>query len=116
MPEMDGLEAARAIRLRGDATGSIPIIAFTANAFEDDVQACRDLGMNDFVAKPVRKKVLVDAILRVWPGDKALLGGTPVAQRAVSGRTLPALSTPAFDRTVFDELAKEIGAAAMSES
>jgi len=118
MPEMDGLEAARAIRSRGDATGSIPIIAFTANAFEDDVKACRDAGMNDFVAKPVRKKVLVDAILRVWPGDKALLGGTPAAetQRAVSGRTLPALSTPAFDRTVFDELAKEIGAAAMSES
>jgi CheY-like chemotaxis protein len=118
MPEMDGLKATRAIRSRGDAAASIPIIAFTANAFTEDVKACREAGMNDFVAKPVRKKVLVDAILRVWPGDNALVSDKPAAdtQQDPFGQDLPAVGTPIFDRAVFDELAREIGPAAMSES
>ena len=54
MPEMDGLEATRAIRaLAGRA--AVPIIALTANAFADDIKACRDAGMDAFIAKPIRK-------------------------------------------------------------
>jgi signal transduction histidine kinase len=56
MPEMDGPEAAREIRRRGIST---PIVAFTANAFEEDVRACRSAGMDDFITKPVRKAVFV---------------------------------------------------------
>jgi hypothetical protein len=65
MPEMDGLEATRELRTRGDRPLQTPIIAFTANAFADDIAACREAGMNDFVVKPARKKAVVEAILRV---------------------------------------------------
>ncbi|SEO39855.1 Hpt sensor hybrid histidine kinase [Rhodopseudomonas pseudopalustris] len=67
MPEMDGLEATRSIRARGGPLATVPIIAFTANAFAEDEQACRDAGMNDHVAKPVRKNALVSAILSALP-------------------------------------------------
>src|ERR1035441_10772509 len=65
MPEMDGLQATRAIRARGGKLEAVPIIGFTASAFAEDVKACRESGVNDFVAKPARKKVMVEAILRV---------------------------------------------------
>ena len=54
MPEMDGMEAARAIRLlsRPDAA-SIPIIAMTANTFQEDVDAACAAGMTDFLPKPL---------------------------------------------------------------
>ena len=62
MPEMDGLEAARAIRAIGGAWARIPMIALTANAFADDVKACRDAGMDEFISKPMRKKVLIEKL------------------------------------------------------
>ena len=62
MPVMDGLAATRAIRARGFT--SLPIIALTANAFPEDARLCREAGMSDFLAKPLRKQALVDTILR----------------------------------------------------
>lgn len=62
MPVMDGLAATRAIR-SGDFT-SLPIVALTANAFPEDAKLCREAGMSDFLAKPLRKQMLVDAVLR----------------------------------------------------
>ena len=54
MPEMIGLDAARAIRaLRRQDADSIPIVAMTANTFQEDVDAARESGMNDFLAKPL---------------------------------------------------------------
>jgi CheY-like chemotaxis protein len=52
MPEMDGLEATRAIR-RLPGYGTTPILAMTANALEEDRQDCLKAGMNDHVAKPI---------------------------------------------------------------
>ena len=59
MPEMDGLEATRAIRAldRPDA-GTIPIIALTANAFDEDVQRSMQAGLNAHLSKPVEPDVL----------------------------------------------------------
>lgn len=66
MPVMDGLEATRAIRAcrRPDAL-VIPIIAMTANAFEEDIQHSLESGMNAHLAKPVSPDLLCDTLLRL---------------------------------------------------
>jgi CheY-like chemotaxis protein len=64
MPGMDGLAATRAIRSRGGRFAAMPIVALTANAFPEDVKECREAGMSDFLAKPLRKSALADALLR----------------------------------------------------
>ena len=68
MPVMDGLEAARAIRAldRADA-GSVPIIALTANAFDEDIEACRAAGMNAHVTKPIDSALLFRTIAEALP-------------------------------------------------
>ncbi len=53
MPVMDGLTATRVLRARGGRLARIPIIALTANAFPEDIAACKDAGMDDFVSKPI---------------------------------------------------------------
>ncbi len=69
MPEMDGIDATRAIRAR--LGRAIPIVAMTANAFNEDRQACLDAGMNDHVAKPVDPGTLYATLLRWLPLVKA---------------------------------------------
>ena len=59
MPEMDGLEATRAIRSSGrEDAGTIPVIALTANAFDEDVQRSLQAGLNAHLSKPVEPKAL----------------------------------------------------------
>jgi len=58
MPNMDGLEATRKIRSIGYNAKVLPIVALTANAFDDDRNACFDSGMNDFMTKPVSAEEL----------------------------------------------------------
>ncbi|NEV63806.1 hybrid sensor histidine kinase/response regulator [Thiorhodococcus minor] len=66
MPVMDGLKATRAIR--GLPRGSqLPILAMTANVFEDDRRACLAAGMNDFIAKPVKPEDLAEVLQRWLP-------------------------------------------------
>ena len=64
MPGMDGMEATQAIRALGDPRASVPIIAMTANAFEEDRHACLAAGMDDYVAKPIDVEHLARAIAR----------------------------------------------------
>lgn len=63
MPVMDGLEAARTIRsLNREDAQTIPIIAMTANAFAEDVEASFAAGMNEHLAKPVEPQKLFDTL------------------------------------------------------
>ena len=66
MPVMDGLEATRRIRTcthpRGGAI--VPIIAISANAFDDDIQKAKNAGMNEHLAKPFEMEKVLRAISR----------------------------------------------------
>ncbi len=66
MPEMNGLDAARAIRRSDDPdVASIPIIAMTADAFSENVTECLNAGMNGHIAKPVDIKLVIKEIRRI---------------------------------------------------
>ncbi len=70
MPNMDGLEATRKIRTLPNVGKNLPIIALTANAFDDDRNACFDSGMNDFMTKPVSAEELSEKV-RDWTSPEA---------------------------------------------
>ncbi len=63
MPEMDGYEATRRIRsLALPEAQAVPIIAITANAFSEDVEKCREAGMNGHIAKPLNVDTLLGTL------------------------------------------------------
>ena len=70
MPELDGMGAARQI-IEAFPTGPRPrIVALTANAFEEDREACLAAGMDDFLSKPMEQDKLEAALLRARPVDR----------------------------------------------
>ena len=71
MPGHDGYEAARQIRQAGIGTERLPIVALTANAFADDIEAARLAGMQGHLAKPLARTALHDALAQFLP----VLGG-----------------------------------------
>jgi CheY-like chemotaxis protein len=79
MPEMDGLEAAAAIRALETSDRHVPIIAMTAHAMKGDDQMCLDAGMDGYVAKPIRADLLYETL------DQFTASQTP----AVPHRTSP---------------------------
>ena len=66
MPEMNGLDATRAIRKLDDPwASSIPIIAMTADAFSENITECLNAGMNGHIAKPIDIKLVIKEIRRI---------------------------------------------------
>jgi CheY-like chemotaxis protein len=64
MPEMDGYEAARQLRLRWNNKDGPRIIAMTGNAMQGDREKCLQAGMHDYIAKPVRIENIRTALER----------------------------------------------------
>jgi PAS domain S-box-containing protein len=87
MPVMDGLAATRALRARPELA-ALPVLAMTANAFDEDRAACLAAGMNDFVAKPVDPEGMFATLLKWLPG----------------GRVAPTLPEPAPAPAAQDDL------------
>jgi PAS domain S-box-containing protein len=75
MPEMDGLQASRAIRDLAEIETQPRIVAMTANAMAGDRETCLAAGMDDYVSKPVRINELVTALLRVSASPQTVPAG-----------------------------------------
>lgn len=114
MPEMDGLEATRAIRARGGRLTSVPIVALTANAFPEDINACKDAGMNDIIVKPTRKKALIEIIAHlVSSSEPKGVVEHPLSTLVPEAET--AEIEPMLDLALMRELVAELGEQSVSE-
>ena len=71
MPKMNGYEATKAIRKLDDRLdgATIPIIAMTANAFDEDRKAAIECGMNGFLSKPIQMEELVQTLRRIFKSE-----------------------------------------------
>lgn len=69
MPVMDGLEATTMIR-KMPGYEAVPILAMTANAFEEDRRKCMEVGMNDHLVKPVEPEILYQGLIKWLPAKK----------------------------------------------
>lgn len=69
MPKLNGYQATKMIRMLPDKRAGVPIIAMTANAFEEDRQAALASGMNDYVTKPIGIDKLLRKIIKVLEGN-----------------------------------------------
>ncbi len=123
MPEMDGPAAAKRLRALGVST---PIIAFTANAFEEDKRICHEAGMNYFLPKPVRKSALIEVLRHAMQFAETVTESLSVESdvtnrssivfsEAVSS-TLLEPQPPSIDLAVYNELAETLGPESLKEA
>jgi CheY-like chemotaxis protein/anti-sigma regulatory factor (Ser/Thr protein kinase) len=73
MPELDGFEATRRIRRLSGRCATVPIVALTANAMQGDRERCLEVGMNDYVTKPVDAGRLAAALQRFLPAHRRVV-------------------------------------------
>ncbi|NVE95987.1 PAS domain-containing hybrid sensor histidine kinase/response regulator [Altererythrobacter lutimaris] len=71
MPVMDGFAATRVIRESGFDATSLPIVALTANAYAEDIAACKQAGMQEHLAKPLSFEAFREVLEQWLPGDNA---------------------------------------------
>ena len=81
MPVVDGLEATRRLRADGYSAEDLPIVALTANAYAEDVQACHEAGMQAHLAKPVRLRDITGIVARFYRGTSEKEADVPFAKR-----------------------------------
>jgi len=115
MPEMDGFEAAGAIRAMAPPISRIPIVAMTANALQGDMERCIAAGMDDYLAKPVDPFKVDDTISRFYPPstEPSAVSSANDEGRRTPGRgvlDIAGADAPAIDREGLAELARYLGA------
>ncbi|WP_156901893.1 response regulator [Azohydromonas australica] len=117
MPVLDGLQATRALRAQ-PALAALPVIAMTANAFEEDRAECLAAGMSDFIGKPVNPQALYAALLKWLPPQEAArsvsppvaqVETVPVPQAAPSGAPAAAAGASASQDDLLARLAQHPG-------
>ncbi|MDH3467433.1 MAG: PAS domain S-box protein [Gammaproteobacteria bacterium] len=104
MPEVDGLEAAAAIR-RMPAGDKVPIIALTANALQEDVDRCLAGGMNEFLSKPFDKRQLLEIVARLLSNEPAA-PSSPIGPNSVSA--FMDADVPLLDSGIIEQLAMDV--------
>jgi signal transduction histidine kinase/CheY-like chemotaxis protein len=114
MPVMDGLEATRAIRALKTPHNGVPVIAVTASVMPEQVEACRQAGMDSHLAKPIDRDTLLRMVAHHGRGPR---GGT-MAEMPIS--SAPALGLPGeagaplLDRAALRALLTDLGPSAAS--
>ena len=103
MPEMDGLAATRAIRALPAPQSGVPIVAFTANAFPQDIERCLAAGATEFLAKPIKRDRLA-AVL-----DSLQAAGSVPEAPSVATHDRPG-SDEGLDGDALEDLAETVGA------
>ena len=111
MPEMDGYEATENIRqIEKESGGHVPIIALTANAMEADRDRCLDSGMDDYVSKPFKQRLLI-TVLQRWllgsSGGPIIEGDSTVQTEEQDYSEVKREDT--IDKSVFDNLRNLMG-------
>jgi signal transduction histidine kinase/CheY-like chemotaxis protein len=110
MPEMDGLDATRAIRKMADSKlNNIPIIALTASVHKADIDKCLESGMNAFVPKPFTRDELLGTISEFYHNDKPSDANKEIAKEPIlKAKEMKSETTPAAitDLTFLSEFAE----------
>ncbi|MEQ8973974.1 MAG: PAS domain S-box protein [Coleofasciculus sp. C1-SOL-03] len=113
MPEMDGLEATRRIRANGASAYQPWIIAMTAHAMQGDREQCLQVGMNDYISKPIRPEALVQALNRysqvLEQDGRDSISDNSDEDSVVAETTSDTSTTPALDRQVLQDLREIAG-------
>jgi hypothetical protein len=105
MPEMNGLDATRAIRDLELGTGRrVPIVAMTAHAMSGDRARCLDAGMDDYMTKPIRAEALVTLVERLGMATHDPASADPAAERPALD-IAAALDRVDGDRQLLSEIA-----------
>lgn len=108
MPEWDGLTASRAIR-KWETEGQrarLPIVALTANAMAGFAQICKEAGMDDYLAKPLREEDLA-ATLQRWLPDRVSMRSSPPLQPAAPPAGVETPQHAAFDLAKLQRLCRD---------
>jgi len=102
MPNMDGIEASKAIRRLPGSRGAVRIVAATAGAMQSDIDRCLEAGMNDYIAKPIVPEKLFAALRAAAPSMPSV--------EPLSTQGILAASDAVLDSGVIATLESQIGA------
>ena len=109
MPGTNGLQATRRIRALPAPRGEVRVIAVTAQAFAEQIETCRQAGMDDHLSKPFKRATLLAAIEKIV----AVPSGAETAPAAVLSADV---GLPILDRAMFDDISRTLSARGMAEN